>query len=478
MRKMISYSYDRKKIMAGILHIGVGNFHRAHQEYYVDRLLGNRNCAEWGICGAMLLPGDERLYRALKSNGNEYTLTVFGRDGSREVRRIGSLVELLWAGESPEAIVDKIADKSIRIITLTITEGGYNISRVTGEFVFDNPDIRHDIACPEHPCTVFGYVAEGLRKRRDAGNGPLTILSCDNLQHNGDTARKSFMSFITAQDSGLADWVAVNVAFPNCMVDRITPAVKPEDAERLNRENGTSDSAPVYCEDFVQWVVEDVFPAGRPPLDEVGVEFTDDVSLWENIKLSLLNASHTMLSYPSFLGGFRKVDEAVGNEYISGLVRKFMDIDITPHVPAPPGVSLDIYKKTLAERLGNRAVSDQVARLCADGISKFPVYIVPNLKKMIVSGADTVRVAYLLACYRHYLKYRIDDNGEMFDINEPWLTDDDRSKFECDDPLAFLSFSPFAGIGLESCGSFAGTYVRMVDEIRRHGAIEVLKTVL
>ena len=260
---MIDFQYNRSAIQAGILHIGVGNFHRAHEEFFTNLLLKDTDQQQWGIHGAMLLPGDERLYHALKKQNGEYTLTVCGRDGKDEVHRIGSLVELDWAIENPEAILSAIADKHIRIITLTITEGGYNIEKATGTFIMENPAIQHDLLSPQTPQTTFGYVAEGLRRRKAAGNGPVTILSCDNLQHNGNTARKAFTAFIQAQDGELAAWVEENVTFPNSMVDRITPATRPEDIARLNSQNGTADEAPVYCEDFIQWVIEDKFIAGR-----------------------------------------------------------------------------------------------------------------------------------------------------------------------------------------------------------------------
>ena len=274
-----SYHYDRQNVKAGILHIGVGNFHRAHEEYYTNLLLEYPGQQEWGICGAMLLPGDERLYRILKGQDREYTLTVCGRDGHDEAYRIGSLVELLWGVENPEAVLARIADRDIRIITMTITEGGYNIEKSTGEFMLDDTAVQHDLQNPHAPQTVFGFIAEGLRRRKAAGIGPVTILSCDNLQHNGNTARKAFTSFIQAQDPELAAWMQSNVTFPNSMVDRITPATRPEDIVRLNEKNGTDDQAPVYCEDFIQWVIEDDFIAGRPAWEKVGAEFTSDVTV-------------------------------------------------------------------------------------------------------------------------------------------------------------------------------------------------------
>ena len=472
------YHYDRNGIKAGILHIGVGNFHRAHEEYYTNRLLEYPDQQEWGICGAMLLPGDERLYRILKRQDCEYTLTVCGRDGHDEAYRIGSLVELLWGVEDPEAVLEKIADSDIRIISMTITEGGYNIEKSTGEFMFSDRDVQHDLKNPQSPRTVFGFIAEGLRRRMTAGNGPVTILSCDNLQHNGNTARKAFTSFIQAQDKELALWVKDNVTFPNSMVDRITPATRPEDVIRLNEKNGTDDNAPVYCEDFIQWVIEDDFIAGRPAWEKVGAEFTSDVTAYENMKLSLLNASHTLLSYPSFLSGYRKVDDAMHDGRIAKFVRTFMDKDITPYVPAPGNTDLELYKQTLVERFGNRSVSDQISRLCFDGISKFPVYVMPNLIKMIRDHADLTRVAYLIAAYRHYLKYRTDDNGAVFEIAEPWMTKEDETLTASDNPTDFLGLSAFTSTDLKQAPEFVKKYTDMVEAIRSKGAMATLETIL
>lgn len=475
--KTNDFQYNRNNVKAGILHIGVGNFHRAHEEYFTNSLLKDADQQEWGIHGAMLLPSDERLYRALKKQEGEYTLTVCGRDGKDEVFRIGSLVKLDWAMENPEAILSAIADKHIRIITLTITEGGYNMEKSTGEFMMDNPSVQHDLLAPHAPKTTFGYVAEGLRRRKAAGNGPVTILSCDNLQHNGHTARKAFMSFVQAQDAELAEWMEANVTFPNSMVDRITPATRPDDIARLNRKNGTTDEAPVYCEDFIQWVIEDNFIAGRPAWERVGAEFTDDVTAYENMKLSLLNASHTLLSYPSFLSGYRKVDDAMHDDRIVRFVRTFMDKDITPYVPAPGNTDLELYKQTLVERFGNRSVSDQIARLCFDGISKFPVYVMPNLIKMIAEGADLTRVAYLIAAYRHYLKYMTDDNGQTFDIAEPWLTVSDKELIASSNAIDFLGLSAFQSTDLKKADSFVKLYLEMVEAIRQRGAMAVLESI-
>ena len=478
-QKINTVSYDRNATKSGILHIGVGNFHRAHEEFYTDRLLStDPSQKDWAITGAMLLPSDERLYNALKQQDGVYTVTVCGRDGHDEAYEIGSLKDVIWAQKEPEKIIGKIADPATKIVSMTITEGGYNIDKESGEFDLSNEVVRRDLANPSDPQTVFGFVAEGLRRRMADGAGKVTILTCDNLQHNGDTARKAFMSFFRAQDPSLAEWAERNVTFPNSMVDRITPATRPEDVARLNALTATHDEAPVYCEDFIQWVVEDDFAAGRPKWEEVGVEFTDDVAPYENMKLSLLNASHSLLSYPSFLSGYRKVDEAMRDPRIRKFVRDFMDIDVTPYVPAPGNTDLEEYKQTLIERFSNSSVSDQVARLCFDGLSKFPVYLIPNVGKMIRDGKDMTRPAYMFAAYYDYLRNHTDDKGEVFDIAEPWMDATVEKALSSDNPLDFLDIPAFAGAGLRDSKAFSDLYLKFVEDIRDKGAMATLETII
>lgn len=472
------YGYERKKIQSGILHIGVGNFHRAHQAFYTNQLLANQDQSQWGICGVCLLPSDEKIVNNLKSQNLDYTLTVCGRDGQDQIYQIGSIQELLWAVDDSQAILNKIAESAIKIITLTITEGGYNLDKTTNKFNVEDEKVQHDLKNPGHPTTVFGFIAQGLRQRRDLGNGSITILSCDNLQHNGNTAKNAFTTFIAAQDKDLAEWVEGNVTFPNSMVDRITPATTAEDVQRLNKRSGMADAAPVYCEDFTQWVIEDNFIAGRPAWERVGVEFTTDVTAFENMKLSLLNASHLLLSYPSFLKGYRKVDHAMEDEDVVKYVRDFMDIDITPHVPAPEGQDLAEYKQTLIERFANGSVSDQVSRLCFDGVSKFPVYVMPNLVKMIRDDQDPIRVAFMFAVYRHYLKYQTDDHGVAYQIAEPWLTPEDEKLIASNEPIDFLGLSAFRSTNLKAAARFVELYTRFVTDIKDNGVETVLKTIV
>lgn len=467
-----------ENITPGILHIGVGNFHRAHQAFYTNALLQHEDQANWGICGVSLLPSDKKIVDGLRQQSLEYTLTVCGRNGQDEVYKIAALQELIAGYEEPGLVIAKIASDSIKVITLTITEGGYNLDKETGEFILTDEAIQHDLKNPSNPTTVFGFVAEGLRARKNLGKGGLTILSCDNLQHNGNTARKAFTAFIKAQDEALAAWLEQHVTFPNSMVDRITPATTEQDKQRLNKNSGINDLVPVYCEDFIQWVIEDNFIAGRPAWERVGVEFTDDVSAFENMKLSLLNASHTLLSYPSFLKGYRAVDQAMQDEDIVTLVRNFMDIDVTPYVQVPEDTDLDAYKQILVERFSNRTVSDQVSRLCFDGVSKFPVYIMPNVLHMLRDDKDMTRVAFLLAAYRHYLKYQVDETGQAYTVAEPWLTAEDKQLIASESAADFLELSAFKSADLKSAEAFTSLYTRFAKEIKEAGVTKVLQSIL
>lgn len=473
-----SYNYKKTDIQAGILHIGVGNFHRAHQEFYINQLLAQEDQRNWAFCGVSLLPFDEKIVKGLRSQDLDYTLTICGRDGKNEVQHIGALKELIWGEEEPDMVSDKIAEETIKIITLTITEGGYNLEKKTNKFDLDNEAVQYDIAHPHQPKTVFGFVAEGLRKRKEKIGTGITILSCDNLQHNGNTARNAFLTFIEVQDKVLYEWAKEHVSFPNSMVDRITPATTSADIGRLNMVSGVDDKVPVYCEDFIQWVIEDNFVAGRPALERVGVEFTNDVTAYENMKLNLLNASHTLLSYPSFLKGYRKVDEAMLDADILKFVSDFMDIDITPYVPAPPHTDLGLYKKTLLERFANKAVSDQVSRLCFDGVSKFPVYIMPNLIKMIKDHKVLERLAFLFASYRHYLKYKVDEKGQTFEIAEPWLTKEDADLVNSDNALDFLHLSAFKVGAIYDDTIFVANYQKAVKSILEKGISATLSAIL
>lgn len=472
--KIFTPSYNRKEITPGILHFGVGNFHRAHQEYYTNMLLGDSDQKSWGICGAMILKQDEAIFRKLQQQQGRYGLTVFSRiDHTKdEYHQIDSLIELLWGIENPAAVIDKVSDPDIKIISLTITEGGYNL------FNFSHPDLIHDLTFPEKPKTAFGYVAAGLLKRMKNGAGPVTILCCDNLPHNGDVCGRSFLSFFEKADTQLYQWAKENISFPNTMVDRITPAALPDDTERLQGINGHEDLVPVYCEDFVQWVVEDRFVAGRPAWERVGAEFTEDVSKYESMKLGFVNSTHQMMSFAGFLAGYRKVDEAMADPRIFAYLQQYMDLDVTPYLSPPPNTDFALYKKTFLERLKNKTISDQLSRLCFDAANKIPVFMVPTVSSLLHAKADPTRIAFFTAAYRAYLRKREDEKGESYKINDPGLTKTDWDLTERENPLDFLDLSCLNALPLKSSIPFVEKYLQHCDHIEKKGILATMENLL
>ncbi|MDX5433422.1 MAG: mannitol dehydrogenase family protein, partial [Halomonas sp.] len=282
--------YDRREVTPGIVHIGVGGFHRAHQAMYLDELMNRGEALDWGIVGVGLLSGDRRMQQALSAQDHLYTLVVKHPSGEREPRVIGAMLDYLFAPDDPEAAIERMVDPAIRIVSLTVTEGGYNFHPVSGEFDIDNRDVQHDLDNPEASRTVFGLVVEALVRRRERGLAPFTIMSCDNIQGNGEVARRMFAAFARARDPALGEWMETEVAFPNAMVDRITPVTQADDIAELASEFGVEDAWPVVCEPFTQWVLEDHFACGRPALEQVGVQLVEDVVPYELMKLRLLNA--------------------------------------------------------------------------------------------------------------------------------------------------------------------------------------------
>jgi mannitol-1-phosphate/altronate dehydrogenase len=471
--------YDRGRVRAGIAHFSVGNFHRAHQAAYVDRCLALPGQEGWGICGIGLIDSAAERAKAgaMAEQDGLYTLTLFPPRGEPASGVVGAIVEYLFAPADPAAVLAKLRDPAIRIVSLTVTEGGYNIDEATGEFRLDAPDVARDLAHPEAPRTVFGFLAEALARRRAEGLPAFTVLSCDNLRHNGDVARKAVLAFAAAREPGLADWIAGNAAFPNCMVDRITPAVAPADAARLNALTGVDDRLPVFAEVFEQWVVEDKFWAGRPALERVGVQFAHDVAAYEQIKLRMLNASHSMVSYPALLGGYRLVHEAVADPRVLGYLRTFLDRDVIPLLAAPPGMDLQGYRDTVLARFANPAVNDQLLRITSDGASKIPVFLGDTLRACLERDGDHRRLAFLLAAFARYLGGR-DDRGAAFEPSEPHLAPADLALAADADPAAALRIANFKGLGVQEAPDFVATFARCRALIAEQGALAALDDLL
>ncbi|SNB72191.1 mannitol 2-dehydrogenase/sorbose reductase [Arboricoccus pini] len=440
-------TYDRDNIRAGIAHLSVGNFHRAHQAVFIDRCLALPGQEGWGILGIGVqeTPAERVKADGLRRQDGLYTLTLFPPRGAPSTAVIGSIVGYLVAPDDPGAVLDRLTEAEIRIVSLTITEGGYNIDERTGDFRLDAPAIVHDLAHPETPRTVFGLITEALRRRRRAGTPAFTVLSCDNLRHNGDVLRKGILAFAGAIDPTLAAWIGAEASFPNSMVDRITPAVTAADRERLNAQTGIDDAVPIFAEDFIQWVIEDRFPTGRPALEKAGVIFTSDVAAYEQVKLRMLNATHSMLSYPGLLLGHRLVHEAMADPRILNYLRCFLDHDVIPLLEAPPGMSLEAYRDSVLDRFANPAIADQLERITSDGAAKIPVFLGDTLAAILKQDGDCRRLAFLLAAYVTYLGGQ-DEKGRPFRADEPHLTAGDRDLIAASDPCQALRIDPFKGL--------------------------------
>ncbi|MCW2526230.1 MAG: Mannitol 2-dehydrogenase [Pseudonocardiales bacterium] len=407
--------YDRAQVTVGIVHLGVGAFHRAHQAMYVDRLMNEGLALDWGICGVGVLAQDSRMRDALNAQDGLYTLVVKQPDGTLEPRVIGSIIEYLLAPDDPDAVIEKMAAESTRIVSLTVTEGGYNLDAVTGHFNRDNPQVQADLVPGAVPTSTFALLTEALGRRRDRGQPPFTVMSCDNIQGNGDVARRVFTAFTRLRDPKLGDWVEHNVHFPNSMVDRITPVTTDEDKALLLERFGIEDAWPVVCEPYTQWVLEDGFASGRPPLELVGVQLVDDVEPYELMKLRLLNGSHQALCYLGYLAGYRYAHEVCHDPIFVSFLHAYMDREATPTLLPVPGIDLDAYKRTLIERFANPEVRDTLARLCAESSDRIPKWLLPVIRAQLASAGEIDRAALVVAAWARYAE-GIDEQGNPITV--------------------------------------------------------------
>ncbi|MCC9144376.1 MULTISPECIES: mannitol dehydrogenase family protein [unclassified Arthrobacter] len=461
--------YDRSRLTTGIVHFGVGGFHRAHEAMYLDRLMNQGKALDWAICGVGVLPSDAAMKTVMDSQDCLYTLVLKHPDGVREARVIGSIAQYLYAPEDPEAVIEKMAAPATRIVSLTITEGGYNISDTTGEFDAGAPEIAADLLPGAVPATVFGLVTEALRRRRSRGLEPFTVMSCDNLPGNGEVARKAFGEFARLLDPELGEWVQESVPFPSSMVDRITPATTDADRTSIAAEFGVEDAWPVVAEDFAQWALEDDFPQGRPPWEDAGVSMAADVEPYERMKLRLLNCGHQGLAYLGYLAGYRYVHEAVRDPQLAQFLLEYMDREATPTLLPVPGVDLDAYKLRLLQRFGNEHVRDTLARLCAESSDRIPKWLVPVVRDNIAAGGEVSRSATIIAAWARYAE-GVDEAGVPIRV-----VDNHRDEVMAvaarnrEDPLAFVSQQHFfANLAREP--RFTDPYLAALDTLHRSGA--------
>ncbi|KAJ6649784.1 Mannitol 2-dehydrogenase [Pseudolycoriella hygida] len=406
-------AYDRTQIRSGIFHFGVGGFHRAHQALIMDNLFSMGLAHDWGICGIGVLPQDKMMKDVMEQQECLYTLVEKETSGRLNYRVIGSIVEYLFAPDDVNVVVERLAQPEARIISLTITEGGYNINPATGEFDVDV--VRDDINNLKQPKTVFGIITEALRRRKDRGLKGFTIMSCDNLQENGCVARRSFLAFAKAVDEDFAKWMEENVTFPNSMVDRITPVTTNDDRTTISDKLGASDLWPVVCEPFIQWVLEDSFVAGRPPFEKSYVQLVPDVEPYEFMKLRLLNAGHQAIAYTGLLLDYEFVHDAMQDDLIVQYLQAYMDREATYTLKPLPGIDVTDYKAQIVLRFQNSYVRDTLARLAVDGSDRILKFVLPVIHDRIAKKASIWMGTAIVATFVFYAN-GFSDSGKSIQI--------------------------------------------------------------
>jgi mannitol 2-dehydrogenase len=473
--EVVTPTYDRSQVRTGVVHFGVGAFHRAHQAMYLDRLMAEGKALDWGICGVGVLPSDRAMRDTMAAQDCLYTLVVKHPDGTFEPRVIGSIVDYLFAPDDPDAVIERMADEQTRVVSLTVTEGGYNIHAVTGEFDATNAGVRHDLEPDAVPRTMFGLITAALARRRSRGLPPFAVMSCDNIQGNGHVAQRSFAAFARLRDPDLADWVESEVAFPNGMVDRITPVTTDEDRAELERRFGVADAWPVTCEPFTQWVLEDFDP--RPPLEEAGVQVVSDVQPYELMKLRLLNASHQALCYFGYLAGYRLVHEVCQDPLFARFLLAYMDEEATPTLEPVPGVDLDRYKPNLVERFSNPQVRDTVARLCAESSDRIPKWLLPVIRYHLEHGGGVELAAAVVASWARYAEGVDEDGLPIVVVDRLSDTLTAAAREQRTDPLAFVRNRELFG-DLVDEERFTTAYLATLRSLHEQGARRTLEALM
>jgi fructuronate reductase len=407
--------YDRAAVTPGIVHLGLGAFHRAHQAVMTEAVLQD-GAREWGIVAASLRSPDTR--DALAPQDGLYAVAT-RQDEAESLQVIGALRGLHVAPENPGALLAAMTAPATRIVTLTVTEKGYCHDPATGALDEAHPDIRHDLATPQAPRSAPGFLVEALRRRRVSGTPPFTVLCCDNLPANGATVRRIATRLAALREPGLGAWMEADVAFPSTMVDRIVPSTTPEDRARVAAALGVEDAWPVVCEAFSQWVVEDRFPQGRPAWEIAGATFAADVAPFEHMKLRLLNGAHSALAYLGYLAGHETVAEASNDPVLAGFLHAFW-AEVAPQVPAPPGVVLAEYTAALLARFRNSALRHRTWQIAMDGSQKLPQRLLGTVREALAEGRPIPCLALSIAAWMRYVT-GVDERGAPIDVRDPLL---------------------------------------------------------
>ncbi len=408
--------YAPGDLTPGIVHFGVGNFHRAHQAVYLDDLFNRGLGRDFAIVGAGVRATDGAMRDALEAQ--DWLTTVVEQEADFSAARVtGAMIDFVPVGDT-EALLTWLADPRIRIVSLTVTEGGYYIDPATQLFDPAHPDIVADAKNPRRPRTVFGLILAGLRRRRDAGIPPFTVMSCDNIPGNGHVTQNAVVGLCELGDHEMAGWIRTRVAFPNGMVDRITPATTDRERTLVAEGFGVGDAWPVFCEQFRQWVLEDNFPAGRPPLEAAGVQFVADVAPYEHMKIRILNGGHATIAYPAGLMDIHFVHEAMEDNVIRRFLARVTSDEIIPAVPPVPATDLEDYRRLIERRFANPKIGDTIRRLCLDGSNRQPKFVLPTVADRLASGFPVPGLALVSALWARYC-FGTTESGRSIEPNDP-----------------------------------------------------------
>lgn len=404
----------------GIVHLGLGAFHRAHQAVYLQRNLNRHGASDWGLCSANLR-SNRTLVDQLRVQDGRYHVAEYRDREHVTLREIGVLRQALYVGEGGddlELLLQRMAAPQTRIVTLTVTEKGYCLSPATGQLRIEDPAIAHEIAHPHAPRTAPGIVLEALRRRRAAGVPAFTVLCCDNMPDNGQRTRQAVSGLAAMQDEGLAQWVNENVAFPSCMVDRIVPAMDAESFTRLEQQVDCYDPAAVVCESFSQWVIEDHFPLGRPDWEVEGVQMVSDVRPFETMKLRMLNGSHSLLAYVGLLLGHESVFDAINDADLALFIERYMVEEAAPTLEMPSGINLEVYATDLKARFANDSLQHRLSQIAMDGSQKLPQRWLLGAQRLLDQGRGIGCTALGIASWIYYCSQPQSD-GSTRVIDDP-----------------------------------------------------------
>ncbi len=468
-------TYSRASLTPGIVHFGVGNFHRAHQAVYLDALFNSGEGHDWAIIGAGTRASDAAMRDALRQQG-WLTSVVEQEADSSKAHVTGVMLDYLEPGDS-QSVIAALTDPAIRIVSLTITEGGYYIDPASQKFDPTHPDIAYDAAHFDAPKTAFGLILAGLVKRREAGIPPFTVMSCDNIPGNGHVTENAIAGLAALIDPALAEWVKSAVAFPNGMVDRITPATSDREKKLLADQFGIDDAWPVFCESFKQWVLEDNFPAGRPALEKVGVQFVPDVAPYEHMKIRILNGGHATIAYPAGLLDIHFVHEAMEHPLVSAFLKKVEAEEIIPIVPPVPDTDLNAYFALCEKRFANPKIGDTIRRLALDGSNRQPKFIVPSAMDRVNANSLLTGLALVSAFWCRYC-YGTTDSGAVIEPNDPnWDRLTEQARKAKDNPAIWLEMADIYG-DLAKAPAFISAFSKCLNFIWKNGTTATLEAYL